>query len=57
MAEVVHYFEVFDRIKVSGGQITRAAEVRVLCGAEDGEADNREREVTCPRCLEKLPQR
>jgi len=57
MAEVVHYFEVFDRIKVSGEQITMDAEVRVLCGAKDGEADNRAHEVTCPRCLEKLPQR
>lgn len=47
---LVHYFEEFDHIEVSDSRVKRGVEVRVLCGASEGEADNRRRCVTCPDC-------
>lgn len=57
MNDMIHYFEEFDTIKVSGSTATFRDEIRILCGAEEGEADNRNSKVTCPDCKEALKER
>lgn len=54
---MIHYVEIFEVIKVRGKWVTSTDEARIICGIESGEADNRKREVTCPKCRELLEPR
>jgi len=52
--EPIHFFQTFDRFTLSQGVMVARQEHMILCGKKDGEADNRKRFVTCPRCVELL---
>jgi hypothetical protein len=53
LEEEVHYFEVMRTISVSGSTVTKDSEIRIPCGAANGQADNRWSQVTCKACLAK----
>jgi hypothetical protein len=49
--EVVHHFEEWDSIKIVGPQVAIRVTMKIACGAEAVEADNRWSHVTCKRCI------
>lgn len=51
---MIHYFEEFEVIRVQGNRAVYSTEIRILCGAQQGQADNRKEEVTCLACRRKL---
>lgn len=54
---MIHYFEEFEVIRVQGNRAIYSTETRLLCGAQQGQADNRKRKVTCLACKRKLKER
>ncbi|NJN63560.1 MAG: hypothetical protein HC882_00905 [Acidobacteria bacterium] len=53
----VHYFQTYMRIDLRGGLMRQWEDIEILCGAQEGEAVDSVKKVTCRKCLEILEQK